>query len=104
MALLYSSGVIIFVVGEQIVHGDLMQTVVVNHALGTVSEKQARVVSKPSLLCFLSKVYSRYRVGGDSRVGFIFQKVKKMVHFGNFKLSINQCYQTGPIFVGQKLI
>ena len=77
-ALLYSSGVIIFVVGEQIVHGDLMQTVVVNHALGTVSEKQARVVSKPSLLCFLSKVYSRYRVGGDSRVGFIFQKGQKL--------------------------
>ena len=36
----YSSGVIIFVVCEKIVHGDLMQTIVVNHALGTVSEKQ----------------------------------------------------------------
>ena len=43
------SRVVFFVVGEQIVHGDLMQTVVVNHSLGAVSEKasvKTRALSK----------------------------------------------------------
>ena len=59
------SRVIFFVVGEQIVHGNLMQTVVVNHSLGTVSEKasvktkQAKSSFRPDFL--YSLLTARYR-------------------------------------------